>query len=186
MRCSSMRRWVALFLVSSACVTTRPPALGLATSQDAIAKAERQAKLGARFREVGGTIAGIAAGIGGVVLLGSQLQPTQGAATVTDPSLAGLQTAAERAQQYAADNKTRDRTIAASVLIGSVVVFLGACVASAIVDDGATDWLAEQRLRELADLTPSETEANSKLLEAAQRAQKLPAEPGHTSRPRQR
>ncbi|MBL8940634.1 MAG: hypothetical protein JNM69_39180 [Archangium sp.] len=181
-----MRRWVALLFVSSACVTTRPPPLGLAASQDAIAKAERQAKLGARFREVGGTLAGIAAGIGGVVLLGSQLQPTQSAATVTDPSLAGLQTAAERAQQFAAENKARDRTIAASVLIGSVVVFLGACVASAIVDDGASEWLAEQRARELADLTPSESEANSKLLEAALAAQKLPAEPGHTLKPRQR
>lgn len=181
-----MLRWLALMLVSSVCVTTRPPPLGLATSQDAIAKAERQAKLGARFREVGGTIAGIAAGVGGVVLLGSQLQPTQSAPTVSDPSLAGLQTAAERAQQFAADNKTRDRTIAATVLIGSVIVFLGACVASAIVDDGASDWLAEQRERELADLAPSETEANSKLLEAAQRAQKLPPEPGHTKTPRQR
>ena len=181
-----MLRWLALVLVNSACVTTRPPPLGLATSQDAIAKAERQAKLGARFREVGGTIAGIAAGVGGVVLLGSQLQPTLSAPTVSDPSLAGLQTAAERAQQFAADNKTRDRTIAATVLIGSVIVFLGACVASAIVDDGASDWLAEQRARELADLTPSETEANSKLLEAAQQAQKLPPEPGHTKTPRQR
>lgn len=137
-----------------ACVTTRPPPLGLATSQEAIAKAERQAKLGARFREVGGSIAGIAAGVGGVVLLGSQLQPTQGATTVSDPSVAGLQTAAERAQQFAADNKTRDRTIAATLLIGSVVFFLGACVASAIVDDGASEWLAEQRARELAELTP--------------------------------
>lgn len=182
-----MLRWVALLgVVNVACVTTRPPPLGLATSQEAIAKAERQAKLGARFREVGGSIAGIAAGVGGVVLLGSQLQPTQGVASSVDPSLAGLQTAAERAQQFAADNKSRDRTIAATVLIGSVVVFLGACVASAIVDDGASEWLAEQRALELAELTPSETEANSKLLEAVQRAQKLPAEPGHTLKPRQR
>lgn len=181
-----MLRWLTLLLVCSACVTTRPPPLGLATSQDVIARAERQAKLGARFREVGGTIAGIAAGVGGVVLLGSQLQPTQNVPGVGDPSLAGLQTAAERAQQFAADNKTRDRTIAATVLIGSVIVFLGACIASAIVDDGASDWLGEQRERELADLTPSETEANSKLLEAAQQAQKLPAEPGRTLTPRKR
>lgn len=181
-----MLRWLLPLLMGSACATTRPPPLGLATSQEVIAKAERQAKLGARFREVGGTIAGIAAGVGGVVLLGSQLQPTQNVPGVGDPSLAGLQTAAERAQQFAADNKTRDRTIASTVLIGSVIVFLGACVASAIVDDGASEWLARQRALELADLAPSETEANSKLLEAAQRAQKLPAEPGHTLKPRQR
>lgn len=181
-----MLRWLLPLLMGSACATTRPPPLGLATSQEVIAKAERQAKLGARFREVGGTIAGITAGVGGVVLLGSQLQPTQNVPGVGDPSLAGLQTAAERAQQFAADNKTRDRTIASTVLIGSVIVFLGACVASAIVDDGASEWLARQRALELADLAPSETEANSKLLEAAQRAQKLPAEPGHTLEPRQR
>lgn len=181
-----MLRWLLPVLMGSACATTRPPPLGLATSQEVIAKAERQAKLGARFREVGGTIAGIAAGVGGVVLLGSQLQPTQNVPGVGDPSLAGLQTAAERAQQFAADNKTRDRTIASTVLIGSVIVFLGACVASAIVDDGASEWLARQRALELADLAPSEAEANSKLLEAAQRAQKLPAEPGHTLKPRQR
>lgn len=181
-----MLRWLTILLLCSACVTTRPPPLGLATSQDVIAKAERQAKLGVRFREVGGTIAGIAATVGGAVLLGSQLQPTPGSVPLSDPSLAGLQTAAERAQQFAADNTTRDRAISATVLIGSVVVFLGACVASAVVDDGASDWLAEQRERELADLTPSEAEANSKLLEAAQRAQKLAPEPGRTLTPRRR
>ena len=71
--------------------------------------------------------------------------------------------------------------------MGALGVFLGACVASAIVDDGASEWLLEQREQEKLELTPSESQANRDLLEAALVAQQQPQEPGgRTLRPGKR
>jgi hypothetical protein len=181
-----MRLGVLLLTVGSACASVRPPPLGLRADQSAVAKAERQAKQAAEVRSAAAAIAGIAGGVGGVVLLGSQLQPVSVAPGATDPSLAGFQTEAQRLQQLSMDNKTRDRTIAASILLGAAGVFLGACVVSAVIDDGASEWLAIQRQREQQDLTPTEADANRELLAAAREAQKVPAPPGRTLRPGQK
>ncbi|MDP3232986.1 MAG: hypothetical protein Q8N26_09425 [Myxococcales bacterium] len=183
-----MRGWllIALF-VGSACVTTRPAPLGLKTDPAAIAKAEQQTRDAAKVREVAAAVAGIMAGIGGVVFLGSQLQPVQTAPSTNEPSIAGFQTATQQLQQRALDNRDRDRAISAGLLVGGLGVFLGACVASAIVDDGASEWLLEQREQEQRELTPTESQANRELLEAALEAQKRPTEPGgRTLRPGQR
>ncbi len=183
-----MRGWllIALF-VGSACVTTRPAPLGLKTDTAAIAKAEQQTKDAAKVREVAAAVAGIMAGIGGVVFLGSQLQPVQTAPSTNEPSIAGFQTATQQLQQRALDNRDRDRSISAGLLVGGLGVFLCACVASAIVDDGASEWLLEQRKTEARELTSTESQANRELLEAALEAQKRPTEPGgRTLRPGKR
>ena len=183
-----MRGWVLIALFgSSGCVTTRPAALGLRTEPDAVAKAEQQTRNAAKVREVAATVAGIMAGAGGVVFLGSQLQNVQTAPSTNDPSVAGFQTTTQRLQALALDNRNRDRSIAAGLTIGALGVFIGACVASALVDDGASEWLLEQRQQEARDLTPTEAVANRALLEAALEAQKGPPEPGgRTLRPGQR
>lgn len=173
-------------LLACSCATVRPPPDGLRTAPDAVAKAEQQVKQAAKVREVAATISGVIAGAGGVVLLGSQLQPIQTAPGSSDPSLAGIPTTAERLQQLSADNKSRDRTIAAGLALGSVGVFLGACVASAVMEDGASEWLAEQRAKETRDLTPVEADANRALLDAARLAARAAPTPGWTLRPGQR
>lgn len=183
-----MRAWLLIALLgSSACVTTRPAPLGLGTAPDAVAKAEQQAHNSAKVREVAAAVAGVMAGIGGVVFLGSQLQPVATAPSTNEPSVAGFQTATQRLQELALDNRNRDRSISAGLLVGALGAFLGACVASALVDDGASEWLVEQRQHEARDLTPPESVANRELLEAALDAQKGPQEPGgRTLRPGQR
>lgn len=183
-----MRGWLLIALFgSSACVTTRPTTLGLSTDATAVAKAEQQTKNAAKVREVAATVASIMAGIGGAVFLGSQLQNVQTAPSNNDPSVAGFQTTTQRLQELALDNRNRDRSIVAGLMIGALGGFLGACVASALVDDGASEWLLEQRQQEARDLTPTEAVANRQLLEAALEAQKGPKEPGgRTLRPGQR
>lgn len=183
-----MRGWLLIALiVSSACVTTRPAPLGLRTDPDAVAKAEQQTKDAAKVREVAAAVAGIMAGIGGVVFLGSQLQPVQTAPSTNEPSISGFQTATQQLQQRALDNRDRDRSISAGLLVGALGGFVGACVASAIVDDGASEWLLAQRQEEARELTPTEAQANRELLEAALEAQQQPQEPGgRTLRPGQR
>ncbi len=183
-----MRGWLLIaLLVSSACVTTRPAPLGLRTEPGAVAKAEQQTRDAAKVREVAAAAAGIMAGIGGVVFLGSQLQPVQTAPSTNEPSVAGFQTATQQLQQRALDNRDRDRSISAGLLVGGLGVFLGACVASALVDDGASEWLLEQREQEKRELTPTESQANRELLEAALEAQKQPQESGgRTLRPGKR
>lgn len=165
-------------LVSASCVTPRPAPRGLATSAESVATAERQVKDARKVREVAASLAGIVAGAGGVVLLGSQLQPIQASPGSTDPSLAGFQTASQRLQELALDNKSRDRTIAAGLLVGSLGGFLVACVASAVIDDGASEWLVAQREGEARELAVSERDANRALLEAALAAQNGPKETG--------
>lgn len=174
-------RWLLLCGVMG-CATTRATPQGLMSDPDDVALSERRVKEAARVREVGATIASVGAVAGTILLMGSQLQPVQ----TVDPSFGTVPVDTQLLQQRAVENRNRDRTIASTILLSSIGVFLGACIVSAFIDGGSSEWLAEQRALEARQLAPVEAEANQKLYEAAKKAQGLAPEPGTTTRPGQR
>lgn len=174
-----MRPLVWLSLLSMGCLGARP-AIGLKASWEDVAKAERQARDAAKVREIGAAVAGVGVGLGLIFVVAAQAQTTN---PVIDPVLAQGSDVGNRLRELTAQNARRDNTIGTGLVAGSIGAFLLACAASALVDGGASDWLVAQREQERRELVPDERLANEALLEAVQRAQRLPPEPGQTLRP---
>ncbi len=171
-------RFLLLLVFASGCVHSGPVPRGLLTPADDVARAERLAKQAAQVRAVSAGIAGIAAGVGAIFLLGSQLQPTEQTAQ-PEASTTGV-----AIQQLRLVNRERDRAIGTVLVVGALGFALAAVGVSAIVDGGASEWLEEQRRLERRDLTVPEAVANQQLLEATREAQKAaPTGSGRTLTP---
>lgn len=183
---SAMSRWIAVTAVSCValgCVTGRGAPRGLQSDGDQVAEAERLVKKAANVREIGAGLSGVAAGVGALLLIGTQAQPTPSPA---DSSFGNVPVQSEVVRQRILQVKENDRTYGVATIVGALGVFLGACLVSAGIDAGSSEWLLEQRSLEVEQLTVPENEANRRLFEAAKEAQKLPAPSGTTIRPTDR